>query len=201
MNVYVETNFVLELVFPQEQSASCEDILKLCEAQSIHLLIPAYCLAEPHEKLRRQNNSRQELQRTLNAELRQLARTSTYAERMRSIQEISTLLIQSTEDERQRLNKYRKQILAIATVIPLTADILADAARCEVDYNFAAQDAIVYASVISHLSQNLDPTNCFLNRNSRDFDSPDIVEALTALNCKMIPKFDDGYRYIHTLTR
>lgn len=201
MNVYVETNFVLELVFQQEQSASCEDILKPCEAQSIHLLIPAYCLAEPHEKLRRQNNSRQELQRTLNAELRQLARTSTYAERMRSIQEISTLLIQSTEDERQRLNKYRKQILAIATVIPLTADILADAARCEVDYNFAAQDAIVYASVISHLSQNLDPTNCFLNRNSRDFDSPDIVEALTALNCKMIPKFDDGYRYIHTLTR
>lgn len=201
MNVYVETNFVLELVFQQEQSASCEDILELCEAQRIHLLIPAYCLAEPHEKLRRQNNSRQELQRTLNAELRQLARTSTYADRMRSIQEVSTLLIQSTEDERQRLNKYRKQILASATVIPLTADILDDAARYEVDYNFAAQDAIVYASVISHLSQSLDPSNCFLNRNSRDFDSPDIVEALTALNCKMIPKFDDGYRYIHTLTR
>ncbi|MCB0190257.1 MAG: hypothetical protein KDE31_38555, partial [Caldilineaceae bacterium] len=57
---------------------------------------------------------------------------------------------------------------------------------------------IVYASVMQHLLQNSGSANCFLNRNSRDFDNPDIVEALNALNCKMIPRFDDGYRYIQT---
>ena len=31
MNVYVETNFVLELAFQQEESTACEDIIKLCE--------------------------------------------------------------------------------------------------------------------------------------------------------------------------
>lgn len=78
MNVYVETNFVLELVFQQEQSASCEQILALGEAGSTQLVVPAYSLAEPHEKITRQAKSRRDLQLTLQAELRQLARTSSY---------------------------------------------------------------------------------------------------------------------------
>ncbi|AFY91210.1 hypothetical protein Chro_5873 (plasmid) [Chroococcidiopsis thermalis PCC 7203] len=39
MNIYVETNFVLELTFEQEQSASCEQILQTCEAGQGHLII------------------------------------------------------------------------------------------------------------------------------------------------------------------
>lgn len=35
MNVYVESNFVLELAFAQEQPEACEQILKLCEAQTL----------------------------------------------------------------------------------------------------------------------------------------------------------------------
>jgi hypothetical protein len=51
VNVYVETNFVLELAFQQEQFVSCEQILQLGEAGGIKLVIPAYSLAEPHEKI------------------------------------------------------------------------------------------------------------------------------------------------------
>ena len=69
MNIYVETNFVLELVFQQEQFVSCEQILQLSESDSIQLIIPAYSLAEPHEKLIRQARSRRDLQQGLEAEL------------------------------------------------------------------------------------------------------------------------------------
>ena len=51
MNVYVESNFVLELALLQEQSASCEEILGLCEAGRVQLVVPAYSLAEPYETL------------------------------------------------------------------------------------------------------------------------------------------------------
>ena len=60
MNIYIETNFVLELVFEQEQHTSCEQILALGESGRLRLIIPAYCLAEPHEKLTRQAGSRRE---------------------------------------------------------------------------------------------------------------------------------------------
>ncbi|HEX6290375.1 MAG TPA: PIN domain-containing protein [Herpetosiphonaceae bacterium] len=89
MNIYVETNFVLELVFQQEQAASCEQILQLCEAGNARLVLPAYSLAEPHEKLTRQASNRKELQQTLAAELRQLVRTAPYAARINSLQEIT----------------------------------------------------------------------------------------------------------------
>jgi predicted nucleic acid-binding protein len=196
VNVYVETNFVLELVFEQEQLTSCEHILALCESGRAHLIVPAYCLAEPHEKLTRQARSRRELQQNLEAELRQLARTASYTTRISSIQDIASLLVQSNEEERQRFIHYRDRLSNIAEIIPLTLDILKDAATYEAPYDLTSQDALVYTSVITHLRQNKSLASCFLNRNSRDFDNPDIVDELNQNNCTMIPRFDHGYGFI-----
>jgi hypothetical protein len=110
VNIYVETNFVLELVFEQEQCGSCEQILELCEQDA-------------------------------------------------------------------------------ATI------------SCESDYDLRPQDALVYASVVSHLRSNLPSKSCFLNRNSKDFDSPDIVAALARYNCRIIPRFDSGYDFIRSQIR
>lgn len=198
MNVYVETNFVLELVLQQEQYTSCEEILHLIEVGQAHLVIPAYCLAEPHEKLRRQSSNRKELQQVLDAELRQLARTASYTARIGSIQDISSLLIQSNEEERQRFNLYRERLLRVGEIVPLTVEILNAALKYEAIYDLTPQDALVYASVIHYLQRFPSAKSCFLNRNSRDFDNPDIVDELDKSDCKMIPRFDDGFRFIQT---
>ena len=196
MNIYVETNFVLELVFEQEQHTSCEQILAICKSGRSRLIIPAYCLAEPHEKLTRQAGSRRELQRNLETELRQLARTASYADRINSIQDIASLLVRSNEEEKQRFIRYRDRLLSIAEIIPLTIDVLREAATHESPYDLTPQDALVYASVIAHLRQHKPLVSCFLNRNSKDFDNPDIVDELDKNHCKIIPRFDHGYDFI-----
>jgi len=155
-------------------------------------------LAEPHEKLSRQAKSRKEIQQALDTELRQLSRTTSYTSRIRSIQDISLLLVQSNEEERQRFGQYRQRLLKIAQIIPLTADILSLAAACEVPFDLEPQDALVYASVITHIQQGTPKVACFLNRNSKDFDSPDIINELHRLNCRMIPRFDQGYAFIQS---
>lgn len=198
MNVYVETNFALELAFQQEQFESCEQILQLCEAGRVQLVIPAYSLSEPHEKLNRQAKIRRELQQGLDAELRQLLRTASYISRITNIQDIANLLVQSNEEERQRFVQYRERLLHSAEVIALTADILTEAAASESPYDLKPQDALVYASVITHLRQHQPHIACFLNRNTRDFDNPDIVDELNRFNCRMIPKFNDGYNFIRS---
>jgi predicted nucleic acid-binding protein len=196
VNIYVETNFVLELVFQQEQHTSCEQILDLCEARKAHLIVPAYCLAEPHEKLTRQARSRRDLQGNLEAELRQLARTTSYAARINSIQDIASLLVQSNEEENQRFTHYRNRLVQIAEVISLDTGILIQSAAYENPYDLSPQDALVYTSVIVHLRQNKPSISCFLNRNSKDFDNPDIVDELGRHNCQMIPRFDNGFAFI-----
>lgn len=196
MNVYVETNFILELVFEQEQCAPCEQLLSHTESGLFRLLIPAYCLAEPHEKLIRQAKNRQELQRSLDTELRQLLRTGSYSNQIRNIQEVASLLIQSNKEEQQRFVRYRKRLLAIADFIPLTSAVLEGAASYESLYDLTPQDALVYSSVLTHVRQNNTAQSCFLNRNFRDFDNPSIVDELERHRCRMIPRFDHGLAFV-----
>ena len=198
MNIYVETNFVLELVFEQEQCASCERILELCEENKANLIIPAYSLAEPHEKLIRQANDRRGLQESLDKELRELSRTKSYKNRLDSIEDIKSLIVQSSQEIGENFAKYREHLLKIAEIIPLNADILFESASAEENYNLSPQDALVYVSVLKHLQENKPQEACFLNRNWKDFKTPDIVDELQSLNCKMFDKFDGGYKFLQS---
>ncbi|MGB6295983.1 MAG: hypothetical protein WBF90_07325 [Rivularia sp. (in: cyanobacteria)] len=45
MDVYVESNFVLELALLQEQHKSCQELLDLAEIKKIRLIVPAFSLA------------------------------------------------------------------------------------------------------------------------------------------------------------
>jgi hypothetical protein len=75
---------------------------------------------------------------------------------------------------------------------------LIQAASCESTYDLSLQDAIVYASVMNYLRQYQPQLGCFLNRNSKDFDSPDIIDQLNQFKCPMIPRFDHGYNFIQS---
>jgi len=68
----------------------------------------------------------------------------------------------------------------------------------QVDYGMSGQDAIVLASVIAHLHSHNPRNSCFLNRNSKDFDDPDVRQMLETRGCKFFAKFEDGLRYIVT---
>jgi predicted nucleic acid-binding protein len=198
VNIYVETNFILELVFEQEQCASCEKILELCEAKKANLIIPAYSLAEPHEKLIRQANDRRKLQKSLDGELQQLSRTKSYKNRLDSIEDIRSLIVQSSQEIGENFAKYREYLVKIAEIIPLNADILLNAASAEKKHKMRPQDALVYVSILKHLQQNKPQQACFLNRNSKDFNDPDIVDELKSLNCRLITQFDGGYKFLQS---
>ena len=78
MNVYVESNFVLELGLLQHESRSCREILRLCEEGLIRLILPSYSLIEPYETVARKQKQRLRIKRNLDAELTQIARTQTH---------------------------------------------------------------------------------------------------------------------------
>ena len=46
MTVYVESNFLLEVAFEQEQSIDFIGILEIAEAGNALLAIPAFCVGE-----------------------------------------------------------------------------------------------------------------------------------------------------------
>lgn len=111
---------------------------------------------------------------------------------------MTSLLVQSNQEERDRFVDYRNQFVENFEIIDLTANIIKNAAAYESTYALSPQDALIYFLVITHLRDNKPKIACFLNKNSKDFDNPDIVEELKKFNCRMIPRFDDGYDFMRS---
>lgn len=195
MNVYVESNFVLELALEQEQSASCESILSLCESGQVCVIVPAFCLAEPHETLTRRRLQRRDMKKTLDEELKQIARTATNAAQLRGFDSITDMLIGSAEQESLNLNKISTRLLSAAELIPLDASVLGNASQYQSGHSLSPQDSIVYASIISHLRGCHRRKSYFISRDS-DFDDQDVVNELASFNCEIVDTFSRGYHFI-----
>ncbi|MEM7714561.1 MAG: PIN domain-containing protein [Cyanobacteria bacterium P01_A01_bin.68] len=196
MDVYVESNFVLELALLQEQHKSCQELLDLAEAKLICIVVPAFSLAEPYETLIRNNKKRQKLSEDVKQELSQLRRSQPYQEQIRTFEDTTAFLVSSQQEQKQRLDAVLEKILEVCEIIPLTSKILTEAIKYQSEYNLEPQDSIVYASVIDHISKSEERQRCFLNRNSKDFDDPDIKESLNSYECLMLFRFDNGIGYV-----
>ena len=195
MNVYVESNFVLELALEQEQSASCESILGLCETGRVCLVVPAFCLAEPHGTLARRRIQRRDLKKPLDEELRQIARTATNTAQLSGFESITDLLISSAEQESRNLSKISARLLSAAELIPLDASVLDNASRYQRTHGFSPPDSIVYASIISHLQGCHERQSYFISRDT-DFDDDDVVNDFGRFNCEIVHSFSCGCQLI-----
>lgn len=194
MRVYVEANFILELVLQQEEYESCEALVALAESKQITLVAPSFSFVEPYTTLRGRAATRRRLSDELTRELREIARTRVHAEAVASTT-LPALLVQSANDAQQGLLALTMRLVPLVDVLPLGALTLLEGERLRRDFGLTYPDAIVLAGVL------LDPRlggapSCFLNRNTKDFDDPGIVDTLRVKHCKLLPGFAEGLRYI-----
>lgn len=199
ISIYVETNYILEIAFSQEQSQSCLRLLEVHEQGIARLIIPAFSIGECFDTLVRRSSQRRRLAETVSVELKQLSRSMAYKSEVPTLDSITRFLINSLEDEKQRLDQTMDRFLKAAEIIPLSKNIVLDATGYREKYGLGCQDSLVFSSVMNHLDLGANGAACFLNRNSKDFDDPDIVETLRMQNCKIIFSFDRGLNYVNGL--
>lgn len=199
MIVYVESNFVLELAFLQEEHESCSSFLSLSESGDIRLVLPAFSIGEPYETAERRAKQRQKLHSQLSGTIRELSRSSPYQESAHGFWDITNLLIRSGEEEKHRLNKTLEKILQTVEVIPIDLSTIRASIKLQKCRNLSPQDALIYASILDHLEKKeSDSFGCFITKNSKDFANLDIENDLAAHNCKLLTRFADGLGYVRS---
>jgi predicted nucleic acid-binding protein len=198
MIVYVETNFILELVFLQEEHTSCEGILSLAEVGKLTLVIPAFSVTEARTARIRLAKKRVEFHERLTRELRELSRSKPYKEISAETEPLTKALIESIEDQKKLLEDITSRILSIGEVLSLHASTSEVAIRNETTLGLEPADSVVYASIMEDIASR-QGLKCFLNRNSKDFDIPDIENELAKHDCKIIPSFKNGLAYINSV--
>ena len=198
MIVYVESNFVLELAFLQEEHQECEEILGLAVANKITLMLPAFSVGEPYGAWVGRDKQRRELRNKLTNAIRELTRSKPYQELAQELQSLTDLLVQSSEEEKSRLDTSLDRILSTVTIIPIDANIIRAAINFQHSLDLKPQDSIVYASIISELKVGENKNACFITKNSRDFVNPSIKSELNLYNCRLLTTFRDGLGFIRS---
>jgi len=201
VNVYVESNFVLEQALEQEQSESCGELIRIAGAGAIHVFIPAFSLAEPHIALMHKGNERSRLIPELRKHLSELGRSKPYQKDSNTFAELTSLLINGGESERARLQVAVDGILNAAEIIPLNSEVFHEAKGFQLAFDMSFQDSIVLASVVRHLTDTKPTESCFLNRNTKDFADPNIRDMLDQLGCRFFGRFDHALDFIEAHLR
>jgi len=153
MTVYIESHFVLELAFLQEQYQSCQQILSLCELGKARLVLPTFCLAKPYEAFVRRGNAKNGLRQEIRVELQQLSRAAVLPKnRVDALENVVTNLVQTNEAEAQRLHQTLGRIFKMCEVIPMAPEVLSLAVKFRgKPLELSIQESIVCASVVHHL--------------------------------------------------
>lgn len=192
MHVFVETNYILELAFQQEDYLACERILAGAQARRYTLHVPHYALAEVFEVLRRKRHNRAEHQTYVLQEVQQhLREADADAPNLDSLVQLLINLLQArTQAQISRVFDLVARLTEVAPGPALTAAIVREAEVAQSRYGLEAQDALVWASVLAGLRE-LPPAQpkLLVTRNDSDFKKPDIIEALRSLNCHLIANF------------
>jgi predicted nucleic acid-binding protein len=199
MNVYVESNFILELALHQEEHAECRELLDLALDKSrVKLCLPAFCVGEPYEAWSRKTNERRDLKDRLDKLVRELARSKPYQNVSGDSQALTSLLLKSIEEQKKNLDLSLHYVLDRAEIIPIDYQVISRAVPLQKSHNLSPQDSIVFASVISHLDQDSTKPSCFITKNSRDFANLEVKEDLAKYQCKLLTSFSNGIGYIQS---
>jgi hypothetical protein len=197
MTAYVESNFVLELALQQEECDACSAIVELASQGRLVLVVPAFSLAEPHVAIAGKEKARNQLRRDLDAQVRDLARSKPHHTVPTDFAAFAAVLADSAQFERDGVRDSVLDLVQRAEVIALDAVILKSALDIQAEFAISGQDSIVLASVLAHLHAHRPPQSCFLNRNTRDFDDPDIRKKLEDQGCMFFGKFGQALNYMN----
>ena len=191
MNVFVESNFLLEIAFQQEHHAACERILAGAATGRYQLHVPQYALTEVFQTLHRRAAERAEYQQYFQGQINQHRREAEFdaAEVDQLVRLLNDLLTTRTTTQASRLFSLAQRLATQAPGPPLTAAVLTEAPALQVAHGLGAQDALVYASVLAGLRALPSGPKLFITRNDNDFKKPAIVEELQGYDCKLLPNF------------
>jgi predicted nucleic acid-binding protein len=195
VRVYVESNFVLELALEQEQHQDCRRFIELAASKVVDLVLPAFAVLEPYQTLVRRRLDGHALHLQLQAQAKHLERTASISAEVPRLQEAADLLLRAAQDAASRFVEVRKTLVEVARMIPIDCAALRDAETLAVEFDLVPPDAVMLASVLSDAAAKPSPS-VFINRNTKDFDDPDIKKRLAQENCKLVWKFDDGLAYV-----
>ena len=167
MDVYVESNFVLELVLRQEEREAARGMLALAEGGRIDLAIPAFSLMEPLTTIIDRNKHRAGLARRVNVELVQLRRSEGLSAEVDRAKAAPLLLLEIGTRQLDALEGVIRRLSANTRILPLDFPPLHLSFELQPEFDLEPGDAVVLASVLRDRELRVTEASCFVTQDKR----------------------------------
>jgi predicted nucleic acid-binding protein len=199
MILYVESNFVVEWVFEQEQSPAVEELLLMAERDQLKLMIPAFALVEPIWSIENTKASKDLLSRLENL-LAEISRTPNKDVQSQIIAMIAAVRgLQS--DREHRLAWVTDRLLKCAALLPLQTESLRLSFQLERPLNLAPLDAIILASILEDLKNQANGQDkVFCSRDREAFAGKAALDHLQVHQCQFMSSFQDALAFAKSRT-
>lgn len=196
MNIYVETNFVLELAYLRSTSDNCQRLLTLGRDHSINIVVSSFALVEARLAWQRNATRRNRLHSAVRSELGELSRSRPLTDIPLQSQAFVAALIDTAQQDRARLEAALEALAHIGAVTPVTPLTLVSAYEAEQRLGLSPQDAIIYSSVVEHVQSDTSRDHLFVTQNKRDFLI--VEDELASHGCKLLFAFDAAEGYVRS---
>lgn len=183
----VETNFIVGLVLDREENApeAMRELLEMARQRKIALALPAFALAEATSVLRSVRRDRNRLRDELFGRQKEMSRHAVEAEAVRTLDSFRAELLRSGESTQDRFREIAGDILAVATVQALDAEVLRRAFAKAGEWGLDTADATVLASCEAFRATRPEIRAGFLTMNANDFDTSTVRSVLDAIGCSL----------------
>jgi hypothetical protein len=204
--VYVESNFLLEIAFTQQDAAAAETILRLAEDSSIVLAMPAVALVEPFATIRYRNSERREVLDSWSHMMNRLkpnrlSDLGLFAPKQRLDAGMVDAYGDAADLVRQQsslLNQMVDRVLGVAKILPFGATEMRRALSYR-ELGLDTVDSLIFAIIITHLEQaNPSDVSCFVSRDKKGFANQDISAELSSHGSRYISTFTNALAYIQS---
>lgn len=199
MIVYLDTNFLLEMAFGQEQEIAAKEIMKLAVDGKIELVCPCFVLIEPYWTIKNRDSNRKQLLKSIELELQQQQRSPNNSIEIGNLTNAHVSITNIGIKEGNAYSDILNKVLEIGTFIDITKDTFISSLTYSSSYGLGPQDALIYSAIIRDMKkQSSGALKCFLSRNSKDFDIDALKRELSEYNCRYFTNFEHGLWYINS---
>jgi predicted nucleic acid-binding protein len=190
---YVESSWVMRVTLGQEGAADARTLLDAAREGEIELAIPMFSLCEPYTTVVNLARSRRRSFRPIEDQLRDIERTPENQELVEELRARLGDLVALDKREMDSLEGIVRDLLDVATVLPLSAETHARAAQHQIDHGLEPADSIIYATILDDLqTRDVEIAKFFVTTNWKDFDTPGIRDQLSAQGCELLSDFADA---------
>ncbi len=196
MKVYMETNFILELVLRQEEDTAAIELLELAEAGSVKLRIPTASLIEAGAVCQHRNADRDRFDRVVAAFDMQGRRSGHLRDATLAVDKSLSSFADAVRREASVLDEVANRLSLLNAFIDLNAGMISRAMFRTGVQDLRMRDAVILEAVLSDLSREVRDDSFFVSRDA-DFSEHDVRSELLALGCVQVSTFKTALAKIH----